>query len=80
MHHSHTPCGPNRHSIPYHTIAYLAAPEPQLLADSKEVDPAALESGRAYLQVTYVEPFFNEHELKRRTKFFEQTTNVKQFM
>ena len=31
-------------------------------------------------QVTYVEPYFNEHELKRRGKFFEQNMNVKHFV
>eukprot|EP00048_Salpingoeca_helianthica_P003774 m.70487 g.70487 ORF g.70487 m.70487 type:complete len:1891 (-) comp12891_c1_seq1:30-5702(-) len=52
----------------------------ELLTDSKEVDDRQLEPGRAYLQVTSVEPHFSEHELKRRVKFFEQNMNVKQFM
>lgn len=49
------------------------------IMDEKEVDVASLEPGKAYIQVTFVEPYFPEHELKRRVTEYERSINLTQF-
>eukprot|EP00051_Salpingoeca_urceolata_P015144 m.194842 g.194842 ORF g.194842 m.194842 type:complete len:2019 (+) comp18304_c1_seq1:82-6138(+) len=51
----------------------------ELLQDSNQVNPESLAPNKAYIQVTFVEPYFQEHELERRKTYFEQHTDLKHF-
>lgn len=35
---------------------------------------------QAYLQITYVEPFFDTYELKERVTYFDKNYNLRNFM
>jgi hypothetical protein len=51
-----------------------------MITDSKMVDLKQLDPKKAYLQVTFVQPHFPEHELKRRLTYFERNTSLKNFV
>ena len=38
----------------------------EFISDSKRIDPESIDPYRAYVQVTYVEPYFEEYEKKYR--------------
>ncbi|KRY19445.1 Dedicator of cytokinesis protein 6, partial [Trichinella patagoniensis] len=52
----------------------------EVIKDSNNVDPARLEPHKAYLQITYVEPYFDRWELRRRVTVFERNHNVSRFV
>ncbi|XP_021377721.1 dedicator of cytokinesis protein 9-like isoform X3 [Mizuhopecten yessoensis] len=52
----------------------------QLIKDSKQVNPAELDTKFAYIQVIHVTPYFEDKELQRRVTEFEKNNNIKRFM
>ncbi|XP_065573211.1 dedicator of cytokinesis protein 6-like isoform X2 [Artemia franciscana] len=51
-----------------------------IIKDSNVVETAKLDSSKAYLQITYVEPYFEIHELRHRVTVFEKNCGLKRFM
>eukprot|EP00053_Salpingoeca_punica_P019708 m.201446 g.201446 ORF g.201446 m.201446 type:complete len:1981 (-) comp17705_c0_seq2:210-6152(-) len=51
----------------------------EVLSDSKAVDVNSLEPGKGYIQVTYVEPYFDSHDGQRHTHF-EKNMHIKHFV
>ncbi|XP_072561324.1 dedicator of cytokinesis protein 7 isoform X2 [Paramormyrops kingsleyae] len=51
-----------------------------IIKDSNPVDKSKLDPNKAYLQITYVEPFFDTYELKERITFFDKNYNLRTFM
>ncbi|XP_030052865.1 dedicator of cytokinesis protein 6 isoform X2 [Microcaecilia unicolor] len=52
----------------------------EIIKDSNPVDKAKLDSNKAYIQITYVEPFFDTYELKDRVTYFDKNYNLRAFM
>lgn len=50
-----------------------------IIKDSNPVDPSKLESDKAYVQITYVEPHFEPHELRQRPTVFHRNFNISKF-
>ncbi|KAL5022031.1 hypothetical protein ScPMuIL_001186 [Solemya velum] len=51
-----------------------------MIKDSNTVEKDTLNPDKAYIQITYVEPFFESYELKNRVTYFEKNYNIKRFM
>ncbi|XP_048483220.1 dedicator of cytokinesis protein 7 [Plutella xylostella] len=51
-----------------------------IIKDSNTVDVAALDPDKAYIQITYVEPYFEPYELRKRVTTYERNHNIKRFM
>ncbi|KAL2101539.1 hypothetical protein ACEWY4_003300 [Coilia grayii] len=51
-----------------------------IIKDSNPVDKTKLDPNKAYLQITYVEPFFDTYELKERITYFDKNYNLRTFM
>ncbi|XP_039764432.1 dedicator of cytokinesis protein 7 isoform X2 [Pararge aegeria] len=51
-----------------------------IIKDSNVVDVSSLEPDKAYIQITYVEPYFEPHELRTRLTHYERNYNIKRFM
>ena len=47
-----------------------------IIKDSNVVETAKLDSSKAYLQITYVEPYFEIHELRHRVTVFEKNCGL----
>ena len=47
-----------------------------MIKDSNPVDVSKLNPDRAYIQITYVEPFFDVSELRHRLTVFERNFNL----
>ncbi|KJE96095.1 Dock7 protein [Capsaspora owczarzaki ATCC 30864] len=52
----------------------------ELITDSVDVDVSKLDPLKAYIQLTYVEPYFTEYELKERVTSFERSNNINRFI
>ncbi|XP_066529748.1 dedicator of cytokinesis protein 7-like isoform X4 [Hoplias malabaricus] len=52
----------------------------EIIKDSNPVDKNKLDPNKAYLQITYVEPFFDTYELKERITYFDKNYNLRTFM
>ncbi|XP_069784055.1 dedicator of cytokinesis protein 7-like isoform X2 [Narcine bancroftii] len=52
----------------------------EIIKDSSPVKMESLDPEKAYIQVTYVEPFFEEYELKNRVSNYEKNSNLRQFI
>ncbi|XP_036409300.1 dedicator of cytokinesis protein 7-like [Megalops cyprinoides] len=52
----------------------------EIIKDSNPVDKSKLDPNKAYLQITYVEPFFDTYELKERITYFDKNYNLRTFM
>ncbi|XP_046904602.1 dedicator of cytokinesis protein 8 isoform X2 [Hypomesus transpacificus] len=52
----------------------------EMIKDSTPVDKNKLKSNKAYIQITYVEPFFDDYEMKDRLTNFEKNFNLRRFM
>ena len=52
----------------------------ELIKDSKDVDAKSLAQDKAFIQVTYVEPYFTEAELRARPTSFERAHNIRRFV
>ena len=48
--------------------------------DSKPVEVEKLNKKKAYIQITYVEPFFDSYEARKRVTSFEKNFNIKEFI
>ena len=51
-----------------------------MIKDSNTVDTNKLNPDKAYIQITYVEPYFDVAELRQRLTVFERNYNIKRFM
>ena len=49
----------------------------EIIKDSNDVDQSKLSDKKAYIQVTYVDPYFEEWELKDRKTIFEKMFNIR---
>ncbi|XP_035782880.1 dedicator of cytokinesis protein 7-like [Anopheles albimanus] len=52
----------------------------QIIKDSNVVDIATLDPEKAYIQITYVEPYFETYELRYKETYFERNFNIKRFI
>uniref|UniRef100_A0A5S6QDK1 Dedicator of cytokinesis protein 7 n=1 Tax=Trichuris muris TaxID=70415 RepID=A0A5S6QDK1_TRIMR len=52
----------------------------EIIKDSNNVDRSRLSPNKAHLQITYVEPYFDKWELRRRVTNFEKNFNVNRFV
>ncbi|XP_053318481.1 dedicator of cytokinesis protein 6 isoform X2 [Spea bombifrons] len=51
-----------------------------VVKDSNHVDKTKLDPNKAYIQITYVEPFFDTYELKDRVTYFDKNYNLRTFL
>uniref|UniRef100_A0A4W6C4Z7 Dedicator of cytokinesis 8 n=1 Tax=Lates calcarifer TaxID=8187 RepID=A0A4W6C4Z7_LATCA len=51
-----------------------------MIKDSTPVDRKQLNHSKAYIQITYVEPYFDDYEMKDRLTNFEKNFNLRRFM
>ncbi|XP_065206218.1 dedicator of cytokinesis protein 7 [Planococcus citri] len=51
-----------------------------IIKDSNHVDPNTLDPDKAYIQITYVEPYFETYEERHRKTYFERNFNLKRFV
>ncbi|XP_063863721.1 dedicator of cytokinesis protein 7-like isoform X4 [Scylla paramamosain] len=51
-----------------------------IIKDSNTVDNTKLSADKACIQITYVEPYFDEYEYKDRVTSFEKNYNIKRFI
>ncbi|RDD36831.1 Dedicator of cytokinesis protein 6 [Trichoplax sp. H2] len=52
----------------------------EIVGDSNTVDREKLNPEKGYIQVTFVEPYFEEFELKSRRSHFQKNYNLRRFM
>ncbi|KAJ8285221.1 hypothetical protein GJAV_G00023710 [Gymnothorax javanicus] len=52
----------------------------EMIKDSTPVDRQKLNPNKAYIQITYVEPYFDDYEMKDRLTNFEKSFNLRRFM
>ncbi|KAI1280634.1 Dedicator of cytokinesis protein 7 [Halotydeus destructor] len=52
----------------------------EVIKDSNAVDVSKLEPDKVYIQITYVEPYFDTWELENRQTSFERNYNIKRFL
>ena len=50
-----------------------------IIKDSKIVEQSKLDPQKAYIQITYVEPFFDDYEMRDRVTAFEKNFNISKF-
>ncbi|XP_048256489.1 dedicator of cytokinesis protein 7-like isoform X1 [Haliotis rufescens] len=48
--------------------------------DSNTVEKEKLDPAKAYIQITYVEPYFDMYEYRDRITYFDKNYNIKRFM
>ncbi|CAD5210255.1 unnamed protein product [Bursaphelenchus okinawaensis] len=51
----------------------------EIIKDSNDVDPRRLDHDKAYIQITYVEPYFDIWERRRRTTHIDRNYNINRF-
>ncbi|XP_066997234.1 dedicator of cytokinesis protein 7 [Anabrus simplex] len=51
-----------------------------IIKDSKSVDTSNLDAEKAYIQITYVEPYFEAYEMRYRSTYFDKNFNIKRFV
>ncbi|XP_047738300.1 dedicator of cytokinesis protein 7 isoform X2 [Hyalella azteca] len=51
-----------------------------IIKDSNSVDVTRLDPDKAYVQITYVEPHFDDYEFKNRRTSFERNYNINRFI
>ncbi|XP_060701989.1 dedicator of cytokinesis protein 7-like isoform X1 [Hemiscyllium ocellatum] len=52
----------------------------EIIKESSLVKKGNLNPSKAYLQITYVEPYFEEYELKNRVSYYERNSNLRRFI
>ncbi|XP_027052730.1 dedicator of cytokinesis protein 7-like, partial [Pocillopora damicornis] len=52
----------------------------EVIKDSNAVEQDKLNPEKAYIQLTYVDPYFDEYELKDRITYFDKNFNLRRFM
>ncbi len=50
-----------------------------IIKDSKQVELSKLNAEKAYIQITYVEPYFDNFELRDRITVFERNFNISEY-
>ncbi|XP_053393820.1 dedicator of cytokinesis protein 7-like isoform X3 [Mercenaria mercenaria] len=51
-----------------------------MIKDSNTVEREKLDPNKAFIQITYVEPYFDSYELRDRVTYYEKNINIKRFM
>ncbi|EDW80222.1 uncharacterized protein Dwil_GK21076 [Drosophila willistoni] len=51
-----------------------------IIKDSNTVDVNSLDPEKAYIQITYVEPYFETYEMRNRETYFERNFNIQRFI
>ncbi|XP_021924154.1 dedicator of cytokinesis protein 6 isoform X3 [Zootermopsis nevadensis] len=51
-----------------------------VIKDSNAVDISSLDPEKAYIQITYVEPYFEAYEVRHRVTHFDRNFNMKRFV
>lgn len=51
-----------------------------MIKDSNQVETEKLEPGKAFIQLTYVEPYFDAYELKDRHTYFERNYDLSKLL
>ena len=51
-----------------------------IIKDSKNVEQSKLEPNKAYIQITYVEPYFDDFEMRDRVTAFEKNYNISKYL
>lgn len=49
------------------------------IKDSNAVDTSTLDPDKAYIQITYVEPYFEPFEMKYRPNHFDRNYNISEY-
>ncbi|CAB1332240.1 unnamed protein product [Coregonus sp. 'balchen'] len=52
----------------------------EVIKDSNPVDKCKLDPNKAYVQITYVEPYFDTYEMKDRITYFDKNYNLRRFV
>ncbi|XP_069088640.1 dedicator of cytokinesis protein 7 isoform X10 [Pleurodeles waltl] len=52
----------------------------EMIKDSNPVDKCKLDPNKAFIQITYVEPYFDTYEMKDRITYFDKNYNLRRFM
>ncbi|XP_030322741.1 dedicator of cytokinesis protein 8 [Calypte anna] len=52
----------------------------EVIKDSAPVDKRKLDPNKAYIQITFVEPYFDDYEMKDRVTYYEKNFNLNRFM
>ncbi|XP_011850221.1 PREDICTED: dedicator of cytokinesis protein 6 isoform X1 [Mandrillus leucophaeus] len=52
----------------------------EIIKDSNPVDKSKLDAQKAYIQITYVEPYFDTYELKDRVTYFDRNYGLRTFL
>ncbi|XP_053549637.1 dedicator of cytokinesis protein 7 isoform X10 [Bombina bombina] len=52
----------------------------EVIKDSNPVDKCKLDPNKAFIQITYVEPYFDTYEMKDRITYFDKNYNLRRFM
>lgn len=50
-----------------------------IIKDSNRVSPDKLDPTKAYIQITYAEPYFDDYEMSDRVTSYDKTANVREF-
>ena len=51
----------------------------EVIKDSNAVEQDKLDPDKAYIQLTFVDPYFDEYELKDRITYFDKNFNLSMF-
>lgn len=51
-----------------------------IIKDSNLVNVTTLDPDKAYIQITYVEPYFETYELRQRETYFERNFNISKYL
>uniref|UniRef100_A0A665UGT9 Dedicator of cytokinesis 7 n=1 Tax=Echeneis naucrates TaxID=173247 RepID=A0A665UGT9_ECHNA len=52
----------------------------EVIKDSNPVDKCKLDPNKAFIQITYVEPYFDTYEMKDRITYFDKNYNLRRFV
>ncbi|KAK2573394.1 Dedicator of cytokinesis protein 9 [Acropora cervicornis] len=52
----------------------------KLIMESAKVHPETLGSRKGYIQITYVQPYFDDEEMQARPTLFERNNNIRRFI
>ena len=52
----------------------------EVIKDSDAVEREKLDPNKAYVQLTYVEPYFDEYEMKDRITYFDKNYNLRKYI
>uniref|UniRef100_A0A8D3C120 Dedicator of cytokinesis 7 n=1 Tax=Scophthalmus maximus TaxID=52904 RepID=A0A8D3C120_SCOMX len=52
----------------------------EVIKDSNPVDKCKLDPNKAFVQITYVEPYFDTYEMKDRITYFDKNYNLRRFV